>query len=163
MVRSRVSLSCLQQLVDERRRVDRDQIVLELREAVVGGRVARANIRLRRHGLVSCCLLTAFCGNLTRCNFGVCVHDMAEPRFEPHATALQAVHAAAANDNAEDTRRAPRLVVVAFLDRWSPPALATATALEAVRNSGDVNAFAHIFLGERLTGLFLDLAEGGAL
>ena len=76
---------------------------------------------------------------------------MAEPRFEPHATALQAVHAAAANDNAEDTRRAPRLVVVAFLDRWSPPALATATALEAVRNSGDVNAFAHIFLVDATT------------
>ena len=61
-----------------------------------------------------------------------------EPQFESYAAAVEAVRAGAAGGH--------RLVVLAFVDRWSPPAIATAAALEVVRLGGHVQAYASVFI-----------------
>ena len=60
------------------------------------------------------------------------------PHFDSYAAVADALRAGASGGH--------RLVVVAFIDRWAPPAYSTAAALEAVRASGDVTAFASVFI-----------------
>ena len=62
------------------------------------------------------------------------------------APAPQFDAAAAAHQAASGAGGGQHLVVVAFVDRWAPPAYATAVALDALRSSGAVSAFASIFI-----------------
>ena len=76
---------------------------------------------------------------------------MAAPRYDSYqlvaVTLGQALgRAAAAAAGSIEAQRATRLAVVAFIDPWAPPAHATAVSLEQVRMSGDVQAFAQIFV-----------------
>ena len=59
------------------------------------------------------------------------------PQINAHTEAIAFVRGAAAGTG-------QRLVVIAFVDTWSPPALAMAAALEAAK--ADVRGFASIFL-----------------
>jgi hypothetical protein len=73
------------------------------------------------------------------------------PRYDSYQvvadTLTQALsRAAAAAAGSIEAQRAARLAVVAFVDPWAPPAHATAVALEQVRMSGDVQAFAQLYL-----------------
>ena len=63
---------------------------------------------------------------------------MAAPQFDTYEAAHAAIAAGASDGH--------RLVVVAFVDRWAPPAYATAAALDTMRARGEVAAFASIFL-----------------
>ena len=54
--------------------------------------------------------------------------------------------AAAADGGSLEAQRAPRLAIACFADAWAPSALATAAAAETVRTSGDVRAFAQLFV-----------------
>ena len=78
------------------------------------------------------------------------------PRFDSYALVADALRtglgrAAAAAAGSIDAQRAPRLVVVAFVETWAPPSLTTAVALEAVRMAGDVQAFSQIFIVDAST------------
>ena len=63
------------------------------------------------------------------------------PTFDTFAAAVEALRSGGGGNG-----QPPRLNVVAFCDKWQPPALATASALETVRAEGAVQAFASIFL-----------------
>ena len=63
------------------------------------------------------------------------------PTFDTFAAAVEALRSGGSGYG-----EPPRLNVVAFCDKWQPPALATASALETVRAEGAVQAFASIFL-----------------
>ena len=73
-----------------------------------------------------------------RCAVGMVATRASAPHFDSYAAVADALRAGASGGH--------RLVVVAFIDRWAPPAYSTAAALEAVRASGDVTAFASVFI-----------------
>ena len=54
--------------------------------------------------------------------------------------------AALAAGGSVEAARAPRLVVVCFADAWAPPAMATASTVQAVRSGGEVGAIANLFV-----------------
>ena len=56
--------------------------------------------------------------------------------LDSYATAVDALRAGGGH----------RLVVVAFVDQWAPPAHATAAALNTIQHGGHVHAFASIFV-----------------
>lgn len=71
-------------------------------------------------------------------------------RYDPYAIVADALasssgRAAAAAQGSRDAALAARLLVVCFVDRWAPPAHATALAVEAVRTGREVG-FAQLFV-----------------
>ena len=63
-----------------------------------------------------------------------------EPVFDGFAAAREMMGGPSAGPQSQS-----RLVVVAFVDRWSTPAMRMAMEVEAVRNGGDLR-FAHLFI-----------------
>lgn len=63
---------------------------------------------------------------------------MTTPQFSEHAAAVEALREGAGGSTAH------RLVILAFVDQWAPPAYATAVGLESIR--AQVQAYASIFI-----------------
>ncbi|KAL1511140.1 hypothetical protein AB1Y20_005959 [Prymnesium parvum] len=70
-------------------------------------------------------------------------------RWDNYSQVRQAMLASTPRGAVPDpTPSAPRLLVVAFIDQSSPPALATAATLESIRSAREVDGFAQLFLLE---------------
>ena len=71
-------------------------------------------------------------------------------RWDDYSLVREALLASKAHGEGEHTHT-PRLVVVAFADRWSKPAMATMGAIETIRMGRDVEGFAQLFVIEATT------------
>ena len=76
---------------------------------------------------------------------------MSSASWDEYVLVQEALLASEARVGGEHSLAAPRLIVVAFVDKWSKPGMVTAEGIEAIRMGRDVEGFAQVFVIEANT------------